>query len=463
MRPGRFPPPVFRSAVLAASLLLAAALRAETPEPPEIPGWGRISLFGMGSRTTGDGYSTDFSDVSLAVTVRSPSNGNGGFDYGFDLRGETFPSTSERPNRYSIYDAYVGARTTGGRFGFRAGQMWLNELGALGSVGGLLLDYRQHDPWAAGRLRVGVFGGLEPKILDAGYAKDVKKFGGYVALDGDGARSHVLGFVQIRDAGLTERSVLTMTNFIPGGTTFFLYQGAEYDVEKPGGLAKAGLNYLFANVRWAPASWIELQGLYHHGRSVDARTITQDQLNGVPVDARTVEGFLFDSAGGRVTFRITPSLNVYAGYSRERDNRDDRSYGRTNLGLFAGNVLGSGLDVVVSDYRSDRPGGAFDSWYASLGRNLGPKLYVSADYSTSLSRLTFVSGDVTIQSRPKTKRYSLYGLWNVDRHFSLMLTGEQLRDDTTRSNRVLLGLMYRFGIGRPRVSSRESRFGIPSP
>ncbi|HET7451844.1 MAG TPA: hypothetical protein VFL12_03840, partial [Thermoanaerobaculia bacterium] len=226
----------------------------------------------------------------------------------------------------------------------------------------------------------------------------------------------------------------------------------EYDVDKPGGLARAGLNYFFANVRWAPAPWIEFQGLFHHGRSVDARTITQDQLNGIPVDPRTIEGFLFDSAGGRITFRITPTVHVYGGYSRERDNQEDHPYGRANLGLFAGNVLGSGFDIVVTDYRSDRPGGAFDSWYASLGRNLGAKFYLSADYSTSLSRLTFVSGDVTVQSQPKTKRYSLYGLWNADRHFSLMATGERLKDDRVTSDRVLLGLMYRFGIPSPRVA-----------
>jgi len=433
--------------LLAAALPLGAgAQTAAPPAPPPTPGWGRVSLFGTWSNTTRSGYpSTTFSDVSASVTLRSPTVLEGGFEYGFDLRGETYPSTSERPNRYSIYDAYVGARTHGGALGFRAGQMWLNELGALGSVGGLLLDWRQPDPGTAGRLRAGLFGGLEPKILDAGYAKDVKKFGAFVALDGTGSRSHVLGYVQIRDAGMTERSVLTMTNFIPGGTTFFLYQGAEYDIARPGGLARAGLNYLFANMRFAPAPWIELQGLYHHGRSIDARTITQDQLNGIPVDARTLEGFLFDSAGGRVTFRITPSLNVYAGYARERDNRDDRSYGRTTLGLFAANVFGSGFDVTVSDHRSNRPSGAFDSWYASIGRNLGRRFYVSADYSTSLSVLTFVdSGGVTIQSRPRTKRYSLYGLWNVDRHFSLMLTGEQIRDRESKSNRALVGLLYRF-------------------
>jgi hypothetical protein len=99
----------------------------------------------------------------------------------------------------------------------------------------------------------------------------------------------------------------------------------------------------------------------------------------------------------------------------------------------------------VSDYRSDRSGATSDSWYASLGRNLGARFYVSADYSTSLSLLKFVSsGGVTIQSQPRTRRYGLYGLWNVDRHFSISATAEQIRDDASRSVRGLLGLMYRF-------------------
>jgi hypothetical protein len=434
---------VFSTFAMLAALSLSGGADGQTMETP---GWGRVSLFGMWSRTTApDVAGGDFSQVSAAVTLRSATDSNGGVDYGFDVRGAGYPSTAQRKNQYSIYDAYVGARSTGGRFGFRAGQMWLNELGSLGSVGGLLIDYRQKDPWAAGRLRAGIFGGLEPKILEAGYAKGVRKFGGFVALDGDNARSHVIGIVQLRDSGMTERSVLTMTNFIPSGRTFFLYQGLEYDLAKPGGLARSGLNYFFANLRWAPAPWLEIQGLYHHGRSVDSRTITQDQLNGIPVDARTVEGFLFDSAGGRVTFRIASGLSVYAGYSRERDNSGDPSYGRANLGLFASNVLGSGFDVVVSDYRSDRSGATSDSWYASLGRNLGARFYVSADYSTSLSLLKFVSsGGVTIQSQPRTRRYGLYGLWNVDRHFSISATAEQIRDDASRSVRGLLGLMYRF-------------------
>jgi len=323
--------------------------------------------------------------------------------------------------------------------------MWLNELGGLGQIAGGLVSYRQESPWAIGRVRAGIFGGLEPKILDVGYEKDIRKYGGFLALDGGNNRSHVLGWVRIRDAGMTERSVLTTTNFIPIGKEFFLYQAAEYDLQKPGGLGKGGLNYLFANVRYSPIPLLELQGLYHHGRSIDARSLTQDQLNGRPIDSRAIEGFLFESAGGRITIKILPTLRIYGGYSRERDNRDDHPYGRATLGFFTSNVLGSGFDLTVTDNRSDRTGGKYDAWYASLGHNIGSKVYLSADYSTSLSVLSFTGSDgVTIETRPKTKRYGLSGNANLSRHFSLLLTGEELRQDSTKDLRLLLGLVFRF-------------------
>ncbi len=411
----------------------------------QIAGWGRVSLFGTWSRDSQPGApGTTFSEVTASATLRSPSNDEGGFEYGFDLRGSAYPSTEGRSTRSSIYDAYFGGRLPGGSLGFRLGQMWLNEMGGLGSFAGALLSYRQPSMGALGRLRAGIFAGLEPKILDVGYEKDIRKFGGFLALDGANNRSHVLGYVTIRDAGMTERSVLTTTNFIPIGKEFFLYQAAEYDLQKPGGLAKGGLNYFFANVRYSPIPLLELQGLYHHGRSIDARTLTQDQLNGRPVDARTIEGFLFESAGGRVTVKVLPSLRIYAGYSRERDNQNDRPYGRTTLGLYCSDLFHSGLDLTVSDNRSNRTGGSYDSWYVSLGHNFGPKVYVSADYSTSLSVLDIVAGGVTVESRPRTKRFALSGNANLSRHFSLLLTGEDLRQDASTGRRVLLGFVYRF-------------------
>jgi hypothetical protein len=410
------------------------------------PGWGRISLFGSWDRTSASGgLSSDFSVGTASLTLRSASADDGGAEYAVDLRGAAYPSGGGRSNEWSIYDAWVGGRLPQGVLGLRLGQMWINELGSLGSVAGALIHYQQPEAGAAGRLRAGVFGGLEPEILQPGYARDVRKYGGFLALDGENARTHVVGYTQIRDLRVTERSVVTMMNFVPIGRKFFLYQAAEYDIAKPGGLGKSGLNYLFANVRYAPSAWLEIQGLYHHGRSIDARTISQDILNGRPVDARTIEGFLFESVGGRLTFSVAPSLRVFGGYSRERDNGSDRPYGRTTAGIWASDVFGTGVDVSLSDSRSNRPGTTYDSWYASIGRNIGSRFYLSADYSTSLSVLRFQGPDgVSIVSQPRSRRVSLYALWNVDRHFSVTAAGERLREDNSTDDRVRLGLVLRF-------------------
>jgi hypothetical protein len=411
-----------------------------------IGGWGRVSLFGTWLRSSTPGQpSTTFSELMGTATVRSKPADEGGYEYAVDLRGSTYPSSEERKSRFSIYDAYAGARTTGGVFGVKLGQMWINDLGGLGSFAGVLAEVRQPKPSPAGRLRFGVFAGLEPEILDVGYASGVRKGGVYLALDGASIRKHVLGYVLVRNSGKTERSVLTLTNFIPSGRKFFLYQAAEYDVAKPGGLGKSGLNYIFANARYAPIPLVEVQGTYHHGRSIDARTITLDQLNGRPVDARKIEGFLFETIGGRVTFTLLPTLRVYGGYSRDRHNQDEGTSGRTTVGLFASNVAGSGFDVSVSDNRTHRKSSSYDAWYASLGRSLGQKFYFSADYSSSLSILRWVgSNGVTVETRPRMKRYSLYGMWNVSRSFSFMITGERIKEDETTQNRILTGLMYRF-------------------
>ena len=144
-----------------------------------------------------------------------------------------------RARRVSIYDAFVGFRFAEGRAGLRVGQMWLNDLGGLGSVGGVSLDVRQPSRSGAGRWRAGLFAGLEPKILEAGYVEDVLKTGALVAYDGSGTRRHISGFVHVRDRGRTERSVLVTTNFLPVNKELFVYQSAEYDVAGPGSRAGA--------------------------------------------------------------------------------------------------------------------------------------------------------------------------------------------------------------------------------
>jgi hypothetical protein len=81
-------------------------------------------------------------------------------------------------------------------------------------MAGVLVEAR-HKPSSEGdgTVRFGALGDLEPSPLDLQYVSGVRKAGGYVAYDGPGPRRHVLGYVQVRNESVIERSVLTTANF----------------------------------------------------------------------------------------------------------------------------------------------------------------------------------------------------------------------------------------------------------
>jgi len=425
-----------RLALLAALLAWAGPATAQSALD-----WGRIAVFGQVIRSKNfDGTTTAYNELSGAVSFHTPPRDSDGVQFSLDARGSEYPSVTNRDPHLAVYDAWVGGRIADGRIAVRLGQMYVNDLGSLGGVGGLHLETK------AGKIRVGLFGGLEPKGYDTGYVQDVKKAGAYVAYDGERGWRNVLGYVTIRNQSLAERNVVSTTNFIPIGREFFLFQAAEYDLTGPGGVGSGGLAYFFATARWAPVRAFEIQGLYQHGRSIDARSITLDQIAGRPIDARGLQGFLFDSMGGRVTVEVARGVRVWGGYYQDKNNRDDIAQNRWQFGASSMNVLGSGFDIFVSDNRMNRPGSSsYDAWYFSLGRSLGSRLYLTLDYSTSLSVLQLAdSGGLTIVNRPSSRRFSLSGVWNMSRSFSILVTGEELDDDTTTQYRGLLGLTYRF-------------------
>ena len=434
----------FRTLALAAGAALA--LSTSVPARAQsLPGWGRVSLFGMMQNVKyDDGTSRNFSEVGAGITIRSKSADDGGVEYGVDARASTFPGTG-RDSQSTLYEAWVGGRTKGGTWNFRLGQMYLTDLGALGSFGGLMAEARVPGSTAIGRLRFGLFGGLEPKFTEIGFASDIKKAGVWAAVDGEVNRHHVLGWVIVKNGSLTERSVVTFTNYIPIGKDFFLYQAAEYDATGPGGAGSAGLNYFFANARYNVTEAVELSGTYHRGRSIDARSISNDIRAGRPVEQKSLDGFLFESVGGRAQAEVVRNVRLFAGYYNDRNNFEDARTGRVNVGLWTSNVFGSGFDFTLSDNRVLKTGGGYDAWWASLGHSIGPKVYASLDYTTALSTVTITdSGGVTVTNRPRTRRYSLNRNRTIDSHFSLFLIVEQLREDGSRDNRGLLGLNYRF-------------------
>ena len=429
------------------TLIAIAAWPLPSAHAQSRPAWGRVALFGNTATTGGTAASSDtFSERIGTFTFDSATGDDKALEYRADLRVAGYPGMDNRARRVSIYDAFLGVRLVEGRAGVRLGQMWLNDLGGLGSVGGVAIEVRQPSRRESGRWRAGVFGGLEPKIMEAGYVEDVLKAGGLVAYDGVGARRHVLGFVHLRDRGRTERSVLVTTNFLPVGKEFFLYQSAEYDVAGAGIDGPGSLTYWFTSARYSPAGRIELQGNYHRGRSIDSRTIIRDQLDGRPIDPRALEGLRFESVSGRVTVTLAQGIRVYGGYGRDRNNREDSASGRVTYGFFAGDLARTGLDISAGDSRLQGAGGrAFNSWYVSVGRTLARRLYLSGDYGSSLSVYRFVSASgFVIENRPRTRRTAISALLNLPHGTSLLTTVERLTDDEASQTRVMSGLSYRF-------------------
>lgn len=410
------------------------------------PANGSFSLFGSWSeREYTDGETTDYTELIATISLYSPNDPGGGLEYGLDGRIATYPSSEGRDERYSLYDLWIGYRSANDRWTIRAGQMWLRDLGGLGSVGGLFGEYRFAGDSSFGRWRIGAFGGKEPEIFDAGYVDDVTKGGAFVAVDGDHGRRHVLGYVQIDNDSLTERAVIVFNNFIPVGRKFFLYQALEYDTQGAAELGDSELTYFFANVRYSPITWLDLQGTYHRGRSIDTRSVAQDVLDGRPVDSERLQGLLFESMRLRVTVRPWRNVRVWGSYGQDRNNRGDNDwYDSAGLGASWTNILGVGLDLTAANTTIDRLDESYDSTYLSIGKTIGRKAYLSLDYNTSLSVFRYDTGVGIVETSPESERYSLSANINLNRTFTILIVGEWLDHDDFDENRVLTGLTVRF-------------------
>jgi hypothetical protein len=397
-------------------------------------------------RVATDGVTSRETTLSTSARFESPEIGAGkGFDFRVDMR---YARTLDglRPERVSFYDAYVGVHTgTRVQLRLRAGHMWLQDLGTIGALAGGLVEVGQPRSAAGTRFRIGAFAGREPAVYEMGYIDGVRKVGGYAAIESGYLRRHVVGYTRISNGALTERAVLSLTNYVPIGRQFLAYQAAEFDVRGPAaGSASSGLAYFMTNARLSPIDRLEVSGTYNRGRAIDARTLTNDLINGRPLTTQAVDGLRYESRSGRVSVEVFRGARVHVSYGQDRTNRDDELTGRVSYGGHASNLFRSRLDVSASDSRVDRASGAYHSRYVSIGRSLGRSVYVSGDYATSLSIVQFVRSDgLLIETRPWTRRLSATTSAAVGRHVWLSFTLDRTTDDARHEIRVLSGLTYR--------------------
>lgn len=116
--------------------------------------------------------------------------------------------------------------------------------------------------------------------------------------------------------------------------------------------------------------------------------------------------------------------------------------------------MDTGFDLTASDSTRNASGQRYHARYLSVGRQIGRAVYVSGDYSTSLSVIQFSRTDgLVIEQRPRTRRISGSAVVNVGRgsavvnvgrSVSLLATLERNVDDSSRELRALTGMTYRF-------------------
>ena len=159
-----------------------------------------------------------------------------------------------------------------------------------------------------------------------------------------------------------------------------------------------------------------------------------------------LDGYLFESTSGRISVEVVKNVRVFAGYGQDKNGSGDEATGRLTAGLYSSNLFGTGIDVNVTDYRYHRgSASSYDSWYVSVGRSLGSRVYLTGEYSTSLSVIRYTqSSGVVIETRPSTRRFGGSAMVHLNRTLSLMLTGEHTTGNDYHENRLLTGLTYRF-------------------
>jgi len=147
-----------------------------------------------------------------------------------------------------------------------------------------------------------------------------------------------------------------------------------------------------------------------------------------------------------VTFQIGRTVRAFGGYSQDKSGSSTDPVNRVSFGLSSSNLLKTGLDITVSDYRySGGTSPSYDSWYVSVGRNLSPRVYLSGEYTSSLSVLRYVqSSGIIIENRPSTKRFGGTAIVHMGRKASLLVVFDHTQDTNYRDNRVLAGLNFRF-------------------
>jgi len=147
----------------------------------------------------------------------------------------------------------------------------------------------------------------------------------------------------------------------------------------------------------------------------------------------------------RITVRALRNLRVWASFGQDRNNRDDSTRDRFQVGLSATRLFDTGFDFSIASSRYSSDSDEYDALYASLGTSIGRRLYLSLDYNRSLALYRFADGtDGSFEVRPESQRFALSANINLNSTFSFLGVVESFDSDDFEEFRILGGLFVNF-------------------
>lgn len=380
----------------------------------------------------------DFLQPTLRVRLRVRNL----WDKGYELRLRTRSRYNQRSRSYSndvpesewrnrLYEASFVMNQGERRFNFALGRIIPTALSGVGYLDGMQLQLNMTRKFSAG-----VLGGTRPDLRTSGFSSNIRKFGGYLKLEGGSPAAlwsqATLGLSGEYNGNTVSREFLAWNSRI-SSDRWAIFHSAEVDVNRDWRKEKAG-----SSTSWSGGY---LSGRYTIRRSLTLGIIADTRKNYWTYEIRSLADSLFDDAlrrGLRFYVNLRGLSNTHLNINIGQRKRDGDSRGTSSLSLSLrkqGLLFRTlGMDLNASGFSGPNISG--DNYYGGLSLNFrgGQSLrFGSGQYNYRLK-------DIDLLQENNWLRLEIF--WPASR-FYLNGSAEMSRGDNLAGSRSLLEIGYR--------------------
>lgn len=352
----------------------------------------------------------------------------------YDQRQREFGEVPQKGWVNRVWELSLSYDDPRSRISFQAGRISPRRIGSAGYLDGALLETRVTE-----NIRIGFFGGIEPKWAYADGVLSMNKTGAYVTvLRGEPGKAYLeqsIAGVGEYFAGTVSRELLISQGRIQTGNRWSLFHTIEFDINRSWRKDKTDKSLSLSSLYMV--SYYRFSSAIRFGLSYDNRT------NYWTLETRSLVDSIFDDRlrqGARAQLDLRLPLRVQTSYSfgfREREGDSDPTLTHSvyvnRSGLIRRTITAS---VQWSSF--DGPFEQGRNYSAQVGDYLLPQVYASVSYGG------YEYGLTTENVWRRNHRISLSTQVDFARRYSLSGSIEFDNGDDLKGTRFLTELGYRF-------------------